>query len=127
MKNPLTLLTTACVLAATGCASMYNNDLYQPLSLRLSDNSPATCHLENDMGQWDVPMPKTITVRRSTQPLYYLCTAEDGRTLEGHLFSEPVRRPDNAASVSGNTADVRPEYPQDTVLFMPKKRKSQSQ
>ena len=126
MKNTLSLLAAASLI--TGCASMYNNDLYQPLSLRLSDNSPGTCSLENDLGKWeDVPMPKTITVRRSTQPLYYLCTTEDGRTLEGHLFSEPVRRPENAASVSGNTSDVRPEYPLDTVLFLPKKPRSQSQ
>lgn len=69
-----------------GCATL-TNDAMTPVAISFSDGSNGQCVFENKRGRWPTPIPVTVMVRRSDDPLKWQCKTEDGRETVGSIPS----------------------------------------
>lgn len=69
-----------------GCATL-TNDAMTPVAISFSDGSSGQCVFENKRGRWPTPIPVTVMVRRSDDPLKWQCKTEDGRETVGSIPS----------------------------------------
>lgn len=74
------LLVTACLMFASGCASITDTKL-QPVSVTtIMDNKEVVrsgCTLTNDVGKWFVTTPGSVTVHKSTGDLAVDCSKDN--------------------------------------------------
>lgn len=69
-----------------GCATL-TNDPMTPVAVSFSDGSNGECVFENKRGTWATPIPVTVAVRRSDDPLKWRCKTSDGRETSGSIPS----------------------------------------
>lgn len=81
------LLLILVVFSVAACSSIVN-DSHVPINLSFSDNSGGECKLRNKRESYETPIPASIAVRRSDDPLVYNCTTDDGREVNGSINSE---------------------------------------
>jgi len=58
-----------------------------PVAVSFSDGSSGECVFENKRGTWATPIPVTVAVRRSDDPLRWRCKTSDGRETTGSIPS----------------------------------------
>jgi hypothetical protein len=83
------LMTAAAVglsIMTVGCATL-TNDPMTPVAISFSDGSNGACVFENKRGTWPTPIPVTVAVRRSDDPLRWRCKTDDGRETTGSIPS----------------------------------------
>jgi hypothetical protein len=80
-----TLIGLASV-AVVGCATL-TNDPMTPVAISFSDGTAGQCVFENKRGRWPTPIPVTVMVRRSDDPLKWQCKTDDGRETSGSIPS----------------------------------------
>jgi hypothetical protein len=73
-------------IMVSGCATL-TNDPMTPVAISFSDGSSGQCVFENKRGRWPTPIPVTVMVRRSDDPLKWQCKTEDGRETVGSIPS----------------------------------------
>lgn len=81
------VLAIGLALVPSGCATL-TEDAMTPVALSFSDGSNGECKLTNKRGAWLVPIPSTVSVRKSDDALKYDCTTKDGRAALGSIESE---------------------------------------
>lgn len=81
------LLIAALAAGTVGCATL-TEDAMTPVALSFSDGSSGNCNLQNKRGAWMTPIPATMSVRKSDDPLKYDCSTSDGRKAFGSIPSE---------------------------------------
>lgn len=82
----LTPLAAAACLALASCATVTQSH-DTPIAISLSDGGRGNVTLTNKRGSWQSPIPATISVRRSDDPLIYNATTASGKSVSGAIPS----------------------------------------
>lgn len=122
MKRTLIVFAS---MAAVGCATL-TNDAMIPVSISFSDGSNGACEFENKRGRWPTPIPVTMMVRRSDDPLKWRCKTDDGRETVGSIPSTMDAKIVASAAfmdfgITDSITDMHREYPASFVIPMPQK------
>jgi hypothetical protein len=108
-----------------GCATL-TNDPMTPVAISFSDNSSGQCVFENKRGTWPTPIPVTVMVRRSDDPLRWRCKTEDGRETTGSIPSTMDAKIVASAvfidfGITDAITDKHRQYPASFVIPIPSK------
>jgi len=119
------LTVSLAALGLVGCATL-TNDAMTPVSVSFSDGSAGGCVFENKRGRWQTPIPVTVMVRRSDDPLKWQCKSEDGRETVGSIPSTVGAKIVASAvfidfGITDAITDKHREYPASFVIPMPPK------
>lgn len=122
MKKVLVVLFA---VSAVGCATL-TEDAMTPIALSFSDGSEGQCELENKRGLWPTPIPTTVSVRKSDDPLKYRCKTDDAREASGSIPSEMGGKIIASAvfldlGITDAITDKHRRYTSSFVIPMPKK------
>lgn len=114
-----TLCLALVAIATTGSATL-TEDAMTPVALPFSDGSNGKCDLDNKRGRWPTPIPTTVSIRKSVDPLKYRCTTEDGREASGSIPSHMGGKIIASAvfidfGITDAITDKRREYPANYV------------
>jgi hypothetical protein len=125
MKRTLFRCASALVLSigAAGCATL-TNDPMTPVAVSFSDGSAGDCVFENKRGTWATPIPVTVAVRRSDDPLKWRCKTSDGRETTGSIPSTMDAKIVASAvfldfGITDSITDKHRQYPASFVIPMP--------
>jgi hypothetical protein len=107
-----------------GCATL-TSDPMTPVAISFSDGSDGQCVFENKRGTWPTPIPVTVAVRRSDDPLRWRCKTEDGRETSGSIPSTMNAKIVASAvfidfGITDAITDKHREYPASFVIPVPK-------
>ncbi len=114
------LLATLTLMLATGCATI-TSDPMVPIMLSFSDGSDGECTLSNKRGVWSTEIPATASVRRSDDPVKFVCETDDGREAIGGIPSRVGAKIVASAvfidfGITDAITDMHREYPVSVVL-----------
>ena len=117
MKTALVVIAS---LASVGCATL-TNDAMIPVAISFSDGSSGTCVFENKRGRWPTPIPVTVMVRRSDDPLKWQCKTADGRETVGSIPSTMDPKIIASAAfidfgITDSITDMHRQYPASFVI-----------
>ncbi len=84
MLGAVLLMTS--IIGLSACSTIVN-DSHVPINLSFSDDSAGECTLENKREKYTTNIPSSVLIRRSDDPLIYVCTSDDGRKAEGSILS----------------------------------------
>jgi hypothetical protein len=121
----VTLGALATSLGIVGCATL-TNDPMTPVAVSFSDGSNGECVFENKRGTWATPIPVTVAVRRSDDPLKWRCKTTDGRETVGSIPSTMDAKIVASAvfidfGITDSITDKHRQYPASFVIPMPRK------
>ena len=113
-------------LAASGCATL-TNDPMTAVAISFSDGSDGQCVFENKRGRWPTPIPITVMVRRSDDPLKWQCKTDDGRETVGSIPSTMDAKIVASAvfldfGITDSITDKHRIYPASFVIPVPRKK-----
>jgi len=108
-----------------GCATL-TNDPMTPVAVSFSDGSNGECVFENKRGTWATPIPVTVAVRRSDDPLRWRCKTSDGRETTGSIPSTMDAKIVASAvfidfGITDSITDKHRQYPASFVIPIPRK------
>jgi hypothetical protein len=97
-----------------------------PVAVSFSDGSNGECVFENKRGTWATPIPVTVAVRRSDDPLRWRCKTFDGRDTTGSIPSTMDAKIVASAvfidfGITDSITDKHRQYPASFVIPMPRK------
>jgi hypothetical protein len=97
-----------------------------PVAVSFSDGSNGECVFENKRGTWATPIPVTVAVRRSDDPLKWRCKTSDGRETTGSIPSTmDAKIVASAVSIDfgimDSITDKHRQYPASFVIPMPQR------
>lgn len=125
MKRTLRTALVALAISAGsfGCATL-TNDPMTPVAVSFSDGSNGQCVFENKRGTWATPIPVTVAVRRSDDPLRWRCKTDDGRETSGSIPSTMDAKIVASAvfidfGITDSITDKHRQYPASFVIPMP--------
>jgi len=121
----VTLVALATAFGTVGCATL-TNDPMTPVAVSFSDGSNGECVFENKRGTWATPIPVTVAVRRSDDPLKWRCKTFDGRETTGSIPSTMDAKIVASAvfidfGITDSITDKHRQYPASFVIPMPRK------
>jgi hypothetical protein len=88
MKNKIKLVAMSiCSFALVSCATL-TEDSNDQIAMSFSDGSNGSVQLQNKRGSWAMPLPSTISVRKSDDVLQYTAKTNDGRHATGSIPSQ---------------------------------------
>jgi len=122
------LVGLATLFGLIGCATL-TNDPMTPVAVSFSDGSNGECVFENKRGTWATPIPVTVAVRRSDDPLKWRCKTSDGRETSGSIPSTMDAKIVASAvfidfGITDSITDKHRQYPASFVI--PIRQKEQS-
>ena len=108
------------MLTTAGCATI-TNDPNVPVALAFSDGSEGQCKLRNKRGNWQTPIPDTVSIRRSDDVLQYDCVNDAGKTANGGIPSRMGGKIIASAvfidfGITDSITDKHREYPESFVI-----------
>jgi hypothetical protein len=117
------LVAFAVSASLLGCATL-TNDPMTPVAVSFSDGSNGQCVFENKRGTWATPIPVTVAVRRSDDPLRWRCKTDDGRETSGSIPSTMDAKIVASAvfidfGITDSITDKHRQYPASFVIPMP--------
>lgn len=121
----VTLVALATFFGLIGCATL-TNDPMTPVAVSFSDGSNGECVFENKRGTWATPIPVTVAVRRSDDPLKWRCKTFDGRETTGSIPSTMGAEIVASAvfidlGITDAITDMHRQYPASFVIPIPQK------
>lgn len=127
MKRTLCVCAVALAMSAglIGCATL-TNDPMTPVAVSFSDGSNGECVFENKRGTWATPIPVTVAVRRSDDPLRWRCKTSDGRETTGSIPSTMDAKIVASAvfidfGITDSITDKHRQYPASFVIPIPQR------
>ena len=108
------------VFGFSSCATITQSE-NTPIAMSLSDGSRGTVTLSNKRGTWQSPLPATVSVRRSDDPLVYSAKNSKGKTLAGSIPSTMGAKIIASAifldfGIVDSITDAHREYPASYVI-----------
>jgi hypothetical protein len=97
-----------------------------PVAVSFSDGSSGECVFENKRGTWATPIPVTVAVRRSDDPLKWRCKTSDGRETTGSIPSTMDAKIVASAvfidfGITDSITDKHRQYPASFVIPIPRR------
>jgi hypothetical protein len=140
MKKVITLsLSLATLMVLSGCASLTGGGTAQSVTVLAytedgKDVNEAKCEMVNDVGNWSLVTPNTVTVNRSNKDLFVTCkkdsldkgTANVVSRTKGHLFGNIIFGGGIGAIIDHNNGSAY-EYPATVKIVMGKNQRIEDQ